>query len=185
MLNKLAEAIGVYWLIVKDGDPRVSAMYKRHYSCNKYRDGRRNQTQYRNRHLVMGPGEKLVLLSADCRAILGWRKFIDKSGQEGVNCAFFRNEGAFNREVLSSDLILAAERLAWAKWPGERLYTYVDAETTRKRRSKHKPPGACFVHADWTVLDVRTVSKELVILEKWPLEVMVERFPSADIKINM
>jgi hypothetical protein len=31
-----------------------------------------------------------------------------------VNCAVFRNEGP----VLSSDLILEAEELAWGRWPG-------------------------------------------------------------------
>ncbi len=102
---------GQIWNIVKDGDPRVSAIYKRHYSCYQYADNRRSNLSNRNRHLVMGPGEKLVLLSVKCDAIFGWRKFVDNSGQQGVNCAFFRNEG----ETLSSQMILAAEKLAWAK----------------------------------------------------------------------
>lgn len=87
--NSLAKLLDILWIVVKDGDPRVSDIYKRHYSCQNYADGRRYQTQYRNRHLVMGPGEKMILLSVDCRAIFGWRKFIDKSGQGGINCAFF------------------------------------------------------------------------------------------------
>lgn len=167
-MNTIASLMNICWIPVKDGDPRVSSIYKRHYSCYQYKDGRRNQPQYRNRHLVMGPGEKMVLLSADCRAIFGWRKFKDDSGQIGVNCAFFRNENAFNGDVFSSVLILLAERLAWRRWPGERLYTYVDGEITKKRRSKRNTPGACFVHAGWTPLDYTTQSG-LHVLEKWPM----------------
>jgi hypothetical protein len=43
------------------------------------------------------------------------------AGQRGVNCAVFRNESS----VLSSELIREACGLAWTRWPGERLYTYV------------------------------------------------------------
>ena len=43
-------------------------------------------------------------------------------GETGVNCAVFRNEGP----VRSSELIMAADAVAWLRWPGERLYTYVD-----------------------------------------------------------
>lgn len=156
--------LGYYWYPVKDGDPRVSAIYRRHYSCNQYQDGRRDQPQYRNRHLVMGPGEKLVLLSADERAIFGWRRFIDDSGQEGVNCAFFRNEGAFEGRVKSSDLIRAAETLAWARWPGERLYTYVDAAAVQSIN-----PGYCFKKAGWRGVG-HTQARGLLILEKRPQE---------------
>jgi hypothetical protein len=151
---------GYYWYPVKDGDPRVSAIYRRHYSCHQYQDGRRDQTGYRNRHLVMGPGEKLVLLSADERAIFGWRKFIDPSGQTGINCNFFRNEGAFDGAVTSSDLIRAAELLAWVKWPGVRLYTYVDAAAVQSAN-----PGYCFQMAGWHKCG-HTQERRLVILEK-------------------
>jgi hypothetical protein len=72
-----------------------------------------------------------------------WRKFIDDAvpKQEGVNCAVFRNEGA----GLSSRLIMAADDLAWYRWPGERLYTYVDPKRTRHKRD----PGRCFIRAGW------------------------------------
>lgn len=72
--NILAESFGYLWIVVRDGDPRVSAIYRRHYSCYQYADNRRNNTANRNRHLVMGPGGKMILLSADERAIFGWRK---------------------------------------------------------------------------------------------------------------
>ena len=147
-----------HWLAIKDGDPRASALYKRHYSCYQYADGRRQQTGYRNRHLILGPGEKMVLLTVDCRALFGWRRFDDPSGQVGVNCAVFRNEG----DVLSSELILEAEQLAWGRWPGERLYTYVDGAAVESVN-----PGYCFKMAGWRGCGL-TKKRGLLIFEKMP-----------------
>ena len=121
------------WHIVKDGDMVALDMYERHYSAYQYKDGR-------IRNLFMGPGFKLVLLTATGDALFGWRKFIDQSGQTGVNCAVFRNEGPKR----GSDLILQAERVAWCRWPGERLYTYVAADKIRSVN-----PGCCFKKAGW------------------------------------
>ncbi|HNS04180.1 MAG TPA: hypothetical protein PKM78_17550 [Anaerolineae bacterium] len=139
------------WYEIKDGDARGRAMLNRHYSANHYRDGRIVR-------LFVGPGEKQVLMTADSRALFVWRKFIDKSGQQGVNCAVFRNEG----DYLSSDLILAAEELAHLRWPGERLYTYVNA-----RKIKSANPGYCFKMAGWHTCG-HSKTRHLVILEKLP-----------------
>jgi hypothetical protein len=106
----------VNWLPALDGDHRARALYLRHYSHKRYRQ--------RFSPLFVGPGEKMVLLTVDCAALWVWHKFIDSSGQKGVNCAIFRNEG----KVLSSVLVEEADELAWDKWPGERLYTYVNAK---------------------------------------------------------
>ena len=46
-----------HWLPVKDGDPRAAYLYQRHYSCHCYRDNRRACHGYRNRFLIVGPGE--------------------------------------------------------------------------------------------------------------------------------
>jgi hypothetical protein len=121
------------WIAVKDGDASGRAMYRRHYSRRVYRDGR-------NPALFVGPGEKLVLLTPDARALFVWRRFISGDGQEGVNCAVFRNEGV----ALSSDLIRAADAVADARWPGERHYTYVNAGKVRSSN-----PGCCFKAAGW------------------------------------
>ena len=129
-----------YWMQVRDGNPIVAQLYMRHYSCHQYADKRRQQYGNPSRFLVMGPGEKLILLSLDGLAIFGWRKFIDDSGQQGVNCSFFRNESP----VLSSVLILDAERHARAKWGGQRLYTYVNPAAVASRN-----PGYCFRMAGW------------------------------------
>ena len=145
-----------HWLPVSDGDPRAAAMYRKHYSCNQYADKRRDQWGYRNRFLIMGPGEKMLLMTLRCDALFGWRKFIDKSGQTGVNCAVFRNES----DILSSELILEAEYWAWQRWPGERLYTYVDASAIESSN-----PGYCYKCAGWQECG-RTQARGLVILEK-------------------
>lgn len=148
-----------FWYSVKDGDPRAYALMQRHYSFNPYVDGRRARLNYRNRHLFVGPGEKMVLLTADCRALLVWRKFLSGDSQSGVNCAVFRNEGP----LLSSALILAAEQLAWARWPGQRLYTYVNP-----RQVKSRNPGYCFLKAGWSKYGCTKWNK-LLIFEKLPI----------------
>lgn len=124
-----------YWLPIKDGDPRALGLYLRHYSARHYRDGR-------PRRLFVGPGEKMVLMTERCDALFVWRKFIDDTvpAQRGVNCAVFRNESL----VLSSALIREACELAWQRWPGERLYTYVNSAKVRSTN-----PGFCFLKAGW------------------------------------
>lgn len=136
------------WLPAADGDARCMALYRRHYSYRRYADGRKPR-------LFVGPGEKMVLLTVGCDAIFVWRKFIDDSGQRGVNCAVFRNES----EYLSSTLILEAEQHAWRRWPGARLYTYVDQ---RKIRSSN--PGYCYLQAGWRKCGM--TKSGLIILEK-------------------
>lgn len=145
------------WLPVKDGDERAAALYRRHYSCYQYADNRRNRYGYRNRFLIVGPGEKMVLMTVNCDALFAWRKFIDASGQQGVNCAVFRNESP----VLSSTLILEAEQHAWARWPDARLYTYINASAIRSTN-----PGYCYQQAGWQRCG--TTKGGLIIMEKLP-----------------
>jgi hypothetical protein len=128
-----------HWEPVRDGNPLAAAIYRRHYSAYVYADGRRDDPRYRNRNLICGPGEKMLLLAGG-PALFVWRRFIDDSGQTGVNCAVFRNEGP----VRSSDLIREADALAWSRWPAQRLYTYVNPTTIRSRN-----PGCCFLKAGW------------------------------------
>jgi hypothetical protein len=138
------------WQVVRDGDPRVFALARRHYSFHNYK------RKVRRDRRVAGPGEKLVLLTLDGRALCIWRKFRDSSGQVGVCCALFRNEGA----GLSSELLLEAEALARVRWPdAKRFYTYVDPARVRSVN-----PGYCFKVAGWKYCG-RTKSG-LVILEK-------------------
>jgi hypothetical protein len=149
-------ALGV-WVEVKDGDRDAFLLMSRHYSFRPYRDGRRQRRGNPNRFLFMGPGEKMVLLTPAGDALLSWRRFKNDAGEKGVMCAAFRNEG----RQLSSDLIRAAVDLALARWPGERLYTYVDPSKIRSSN-----PGFCFIQAGWRRLTRRTKKRGLVILEK-------------------
>ncbi len=135
------------WLVVKDGDAEARAIFHRHYSYRPYKDGRKPS-------LFVGPGQKMVLVTSDYSALFIWRKFISGDGQQGVNCAVFRNEG----KHLSSKLILEAEKLAHQKWPGERFYTYVNPR-------KVHGDGACFKHAGWKKIG-RTKHNRLIILER-------------------
>ena len=132
-MSELFPLAGSYWRGVKDGNPIALELYERHYSCYKYADGR-------ERKLFCGPGEKMVLLTVNNDALFVWRKFIDDSGQQGINCSVFRNEG----KIESSTLIKEAVKLARRRWPGERLYTYVNP-----RKIKSTNPGCCFLAAGW------------------------------------
>jgi hypothetical protein len=139
------------WWLTKDGDKACLDLYSRHYSAYDYKDGR-------ERKLFVGPGEKLVLRTWEGNAMLVWRRFIDDSGQCGVNCAVFRNESG----IRSSDLIREADAIAFKLWPNCRHYTFVNAE-----RIKSNNPGACFLAAGWQRLKEKTGSG-LRILEKLP-----------------
>ena len=144
------------WYATHDGDPAAYQLMTRHYTFQKYADGRRSDMRNPNRFLICGPGEKMVLVTPDYSALFIWRKFIDDSGQVGINCAVFHNES----EILSSLMILEAEELAWARWPGERLYTYVNA-----KKVKSANPGYCFLMAGWQKCGL-SQAKKLIILEK-------------------
>ncbi len=125
------------WYEVTKFDPRVVGLYERHYSA---RAG--VAIVVRRQRGILSPGESMTLLTPDSRALFAWRKGIDDCipPQIGVNCAVFRNEG----NILSSTLIKEACGLAWQRWPGERLYTYVNY---KKIISAH--PGYCFLMAGW------------------------------------
>ena len=139
---------GDYWYSIKDGNDRGRYLYLRHYSARHYKDNRL-------RRLFVGPGEKLVLMTTDGMALFVWRKFRSMDNQSGVNCSIFRNEGPY----LSSDLIKDACKIAWQKWPGERLYTYIN-----KGKVKSPNPGYCFKLAGWEYINDNQNGK-LAILE--------------------
>jgi hypothetical protein len=123
-----------YWCSATDGDPRAMALLKRHYSYRKYKDGREPK-------LFVGPGEKMVLMTVTCDALFIWRKFKGMDDQQGINCSVFRNESG----LMASDLIQQAVKLAWQRWPNQRLYTYVNPSKVRSDR-----PGYCFIEDGWT-----------------------------------
>jgi hypothetical protein len=143
------------WWLTTDGDRACLEMYERHYSCYEYKDAR-------IRKLFVGPGEKVVLRTWRGDAFFVWRKFIDDSGQVGVNCAAFRNESG----ILSSRLIREAEAVAGCLWPNMRRYTYVDSEAVRSGL-----PGNCFLLAGWKYVRkgrhrLKTGSGKLILVSR-------------------
>jgi len=97
---------------------------------------------------VTSGGQTMVLLTLALDALFVWlHNVVERlDGQAGVNCTVFRNEGS----TLSSALVREADELAWRRWPDEvRHFTYIDAEKTKRRRSKHAEPGKCFLDAGW------------------------------------
>lgn len=130
-----------HWWLTKDGDRACLALYERHYSSRRYRDGR-------IRSLFIGPGEKIVLRTFNGSACFVWRRFHDacldtRTGepQDGINCAIFRNEDPSCR---SSALVREADAIADHCWPGRRHYTYVNP-----KRIASTNPGFCFLRAGW------------------------------------
>ena len=123
-----------HWHVVKDGDSVAKALHSRHYSKYKYKDGR-------DPALFIGPGEKLVLLNEDGTAVWAWRFFTDDYlKRPSLWCSIFRNES----DVLSSLLILEAERVAGCRWPGKSMFTIVDPTKVRSTN-----PGCCYKKAGW------------------------------------
>lgn len=138
-----------YWVESRDGDPTCFAMYRRHYSSKKNK--RPKQRQF------VGPGERIVLAGMMCSAMFVWTKRIRDDGQAGINCSVFRNESSHR----SSSMIREAMKFALAKWPGQRLFTMVDAKEIVSTN-----PGYCFLMAGWRRCG-RT-KKGLLILEFIP-----------------
>jgi hypothetical protein len=153
-----------HWLAVKDADPRAVSLYRRHYS---------NKLKSRiQRAGIGGCGPRLVLLTPDCQALFIWRGRLMGTptqyddGQRGVMCSVFRNEGP----VRSSDLIREAVDIAWARWPGERLFTYVwDAKVATSTQRGRARAGWCFRKAGWSPCG-RNADGRLTILEILPAE---------------
>lgn len=165
-----------HWIGTHDADPRAVALYRRHYSA---------QARLHKNHKsgFIGPSERMVLITVDCSALFAWRLMLppderisklarpdrrrEKRGNEptqyfgdqtGLMCTIFRNEGY----ILSSELILEAECLAWQRWPGIRLFTYVwDSKIASVN------PGYCFKKAGWKSCG-RNADGRMSILEKLP-----------------
>ena len=155
-MSLFAESVGrrqlsKHWFLAVDGDEHCRSIFQRHYSFRPYADGREPK-------LFVGPGAKMVLITENGDALFVWRKFISGDGQQGINCAVFRNES----DVLSSTLILDAEEAVWTRWPKQRLFTYVNPKKIASTN-----PGYCFKLAGWRECG-RTKWKGLVILEKLP-----------------
>ena len=144
-----------------DGNDTARDLFSRHYSFKvDRRDGRRESK------LIVGPGQKLLLVTADAGALCAWRRAEHRfDGQVGVNCAIYRRETG----DVASALLLQAMHLAWARWPGERLFTFVDPREVAPTVRAGRPTwGHCFYQAGWRFAGL--TKKRLHILEFLPSE---------------
>lgn len=127
-----------YWQRVTKFDARSAALADRHYSRRKI-----GSPQF------MPPGQTIILLGEDERAVFGWWRPDPSSGIRAMNgldgwtCTIFRNESTHQ----SSWLILQAElwvaKLGYECGPSG-FITYV---WDKKVRSSN--PGYCFKQAGW------------------------------------
>ncbi len=147
--------IGEGWVEVRDGNDTARDLFRRHYSCKK--DGPAAGADL----LMLGPGDKMVLLTGDAMAVFAWRRERHRrDGQRGVECTIFRNEGA----GLSSALIKTAQLEADRRWPGERHFTHVDPDAVRGTC-----PGYCFIRAGWRPCGWTAVHRRRILqsLPEW------------------
>ena len=158
------------WFSVTDKDPRAVAMYRRHYSAQANRAKPRQQAHQRGVREggIAGTGDYLALMTSMCDALFVWKRYPDgvsiDGSQRGVVCSVFRNEGP----VRSSALIREAVDMAWQRWPGERLYTYVwDAKVKTADQKGRSKVGWCYRKAGWKPAG-RNADGRLTILEMLP-----------------
>lgn len=158
-MNVQPYLIGEGWIEVKDGNDTARDIFRRHYSHRPKR-GR----GARDNELIIGPGFKLLLLTADAGALCAWRKELHRAdGQSGVECCIYRREYG----DLASLLLQAAMRRAWTKWPGDRLFTFVDPLRVEPTWRAGRPTwGHCFYQAGWRFAGLS--KKRLHILECMP-----------------
>ncbi len=149
--------IGDGWIEVLDGNDTARAMFERHYSCRRNYERRRE----RGTKLIVGPGEKLLLITADASALGVWRREQHRfDGQDGVNCAVFRREDG----DVASELLVQAMALAGQRWPGERFFTFVDPQAVKPTWRAGRPTwGHCFYQAGWKFAGL--TKKRLHVLE--------------------
>ena len=129
-------------------NPTATRLADRHYS----------RKHPKSKKGFVGPGEKIVLLSCDEKAVFVWlHANPEMRGDhiDGINCTIFRNESP----VLSSILILEAEKFAHERWPDKKLFTYVDP-----KKVKSTKPGYCFIKAGWKITG--NSKNGLLLLEK-------------------
>lgn len=129
----------MHWQRVTKFDHRAVRLADEHYSRRK--PGSRQ---------FMPPGQTVVLLSRDERAVFGWWRPDPSSGIKAMNgldgwtCTIFRNAGC---PVLSSDLILDAERALLAEGYDVGPTGFITYVWDRKVASAN--PGYCFKRAGY------------------------------------
>lgn len=144
----------IHWQRVTKFDARAAALADRHYSRRKV-----GSPQF------MPPGQTIVLLTMDARAVFGWWRpdpssgLRQMNGLDGWTCTIFRNEG----DALSSKLILDAEEAITEFGYGigpDGMLTYVwDSKVSSPN------PGYCFKRAGWRAIS-RSADDRKTLLQK-------------------
>lgn len=142
------------WSRVKKFDPRSAALADRHYSRRKI-----GSPQF------MPPGQTLILLSDDERAVFGWWRpdpasgIVAMNGLDGWTCTIFRNESP----ARSSDMIIEAETMLLADGRGIGPDGFITYVWDKKVRSVN--PGYCFKCAGYKVTG-RSADGRKTLLQK-------------------
>lgn len=144
------------WWVVSSRDPRALELADRHYS-----------RQTPGSADFVGNGRKLVMLTADAKAVWAAIEHMDPVGGLHWRCSMFRNEGSSAGR--SSELIELATPLTFTWWrehyggvPAAPLRTEIDVRKVRHKRD----PGRCFLRARWSVVEsARGDARGLVVLE--------------------
>lgn len=158
-----------HWFSVRDTDPRLYALYSRHYSTAHLANApsRRALRSGGGTPSISPFGDYMALLTTDGQSGWLWVRApggVWQSGAHGVSCAFFRNEGS----IRSSELIRDAVARAWERWPGERLFTYVWDEKVKTSEQRGRATvGWCYRKAGWKPCG-RNADGRLTILEILP-----------------
>lgn len=147
------------WIEVKDGNDAGRELFKQHYT---YQHG--HKAQQDQPLLYIGPGFKLVLITPDASQVCAWRWAKKRADdQTGVECCIFRREGG----GVASDMLGRARDLAWQRWPGVRLFTFVDPREVKPTWRANRPTwGHCFYQDGWKFCGL--TKKRLHILERLP-----------------
>ena len=146
------------WIPVQDGDVRLHNIARRHYS---YRPKKGSMARR-----VVGPGEYIALLTADCSAAFVWRYGLmwNRDGR-ALMCSLFRNDGPY----LSSALIVDAERWAVRRWGETEAITWV-----RPSAVQSPNPGYCFLVAGWRKIGKSVDGKEIKLMKRLARQRKVE-----------
>jgi hypothetical protein len=143
------------WVVVPKGNKAAVALADGHYSRRKV-----GSPQF------MPPGQTLVLITPDEKAVFGWWRphptsgIKQMNGLDGWTCTIFRNTGPHR----SSDLILAAEQELLSRFEvgPDGMLTYVwDAKVASDN------PGYCFKVAGWKRVG-RSQDNRKTLLQKMP-----------------
>jgi len=114
----------------------------------------------------MPPGQTIVLVTPDRKAVWGWWRPDPTSGikamngLDGLTCTIFRNEGPILSSTLILDAELAVREFGLDVGP-DGLLTYV---WDKKIRSSN--PGYCFLMAGWKKIGRSADGKKTLLQKK-------------------